>query len=472
LTPTLPSPAIPGSPPGLPSLDHHQRSPGAGREGTGKGLRLQTLGHACAVLFRDGDNPILATDPWLLGSVYWRSWWLQHYPSAEEIDWLANSAFIYITHEHPDHFHMPSIRRLKRGPAYLFPALAECGYLDHMRRQGFRADVVSPARWLPLGEDVSMLSIPLWNDDSLLLIDTPSALILNMNDAKPLAPVLRAIGHVSDKIDKPRVLLCSYSPASVVNSFIDDNGVVSLRAARHYVDYACRLCDRLRVDYYLPFASQAVFRRTDALWANEYRTSYDDLRRYWRSRARLLRPYTTLNLTDFTYTAVLPEQYRPIDPATLARRTSQRAVEEQEAKISVEEIARLQRKLNAFRWLLCFLFPRGFSFHLGNTRLVYNPRRGELRNMDAVQGSEGDFVIDVPTATMKEALRNDHLTDLGITMFVRIRLLRPIDLRKPYALFVLFQFDDYGHLRSVKSFLRWIGRGLRYTFALRLPAPP
>jgi hypothetical protein len=73
---------------------------------------------------------------------------------------------------------------------------------------------------------------------------------------------------------------------------------------------------------------------------------------------------------------------------------------------------------------------------------------------------------------MRDALRINHLSDLGITMFVRIRLLRRIDPRKPYGLFVLFQFDDYGHLRSVGSFLRWMRRGLRYTFALRLPAPP
>jgi hypothetical protein len=59
----------------------------------------------------------------------------------------------------------------------------------------------------------------------------------------------------------------------------------------------------------------------------------------------------------------------------------------------------------------------------------------------------------------------------GITMFVRIRLLRRLDPRKVYALFVLFQFDDYGHLRSVASLLRWVGLAIRYTLLLRLPLP-
>ena len=216
---------------------------------------------------------MLLTDPWLVGSVYWRSWWLQHYPSAAEIDWLATAAHVYVTHEHADHLHMPSIRRLGAGPFYLFPDLAEQDGIRYLAERGYRAEAAPPLRWLPLGEGVSMLSIPVWNDDSLLLIDTPNALILNLNDAKPLPPVLRAIRSLADRIGKPRVLLSSYSPASLINSFLDDNGVVTLKSARHYVDYICRLCDRLGVDYYLPFASQAVFCRPDSVWANEYRTS-------------------------------------------------------------------------------------------------------------------------------------------------------------------------------------------------------
>jgi len=36
---------------------------------------------------------------------------------------------------------------------------------------------------------------------------------------------------------------------------------------------------------------------------------------------------------------------------------------------------------------------------------------------------------------------------------------------------VLFQFDDYGHLRSVAALLRWVGLAIRYTLLLRLPLP-
>ncbi len=434
-------------------------------------LHLRTLGHASAVLYRDGEAPLLATDPWLIGSVYWRSWWLQNYPNAEEIDWLAQSASIYVTHEHPDHFHMPTIRRLGRAPAYLFPALAERGYLDYMRQRGYRAEIVAPLRWRAIAEGISILSIPVWCDDSLLLVDTPTALILNLNDAKPLPPVVAAIRRAADRIGKPRVLLCSYSPASLVNSFLDETGNVSLKPARHYVDYVCRLCDRLAADFYMPFASQAVFRRDDSCWANRYRTTYQHLQQYWQSHARLLPPYTILDLVNFSYRSTPREQYRPIAPARLAALTAERAAAEQAAEISAADITKLQGKLNAFRWLFWLIYRRGFAFLLGERRLKYDALRGRLFDVEAAGGGCGDFVVSVPKLTMKEAIRNNHVSDLGITMFVRVRLLRRLDPRKIYALFVLFQFDDYGHLRNIASLLRWVRLGIRYTLPLRLPVP-
>jgi hypothetical protein len=422
------------------------------------------------VLYRDGENPLLITDPWLVGSVYWRSWWLQNYPSPKDLDWLAHSTAVYVTHEHPDHFHMPTIRRLGEGPAYLFPELAERGYLEYMRARGYRAEAVMPLRWRAIDNEVSILSIPLWNDDSLLVIDTPSALILNLNDAKPPPPVLKAIRRLADRIGKPRVLLCSYSPASVINSFLDDSGIVSLKPPRQYVDYVCRLNDALGVDLYMPFASQAVFRRADSCWANDYRTTYDHLRQYWCSHARLLPPYTTLDLAEFTCWSTPPEQYRPMEPAKLAMLTRRRAAEEEAAEISPGDVTGVERKLNALRWLLWAMFPRGFTFQFGERCFKYAALRGRLRSADDASGC-GDFIVVVPKLTIKEAVRNDHLTDLGITMFVRIRMLRQIDLRKAYALFVLFQFHDYGHLRNTASLLRWLRRGIRYSLLFSLPLP-
>ncbi|HEV2336728.1 MAG TPA: hypothetical protein VGS13_14590 [Stellaceae bacterium] len=138
----------------------------------------------------------------------------------------------------------------------------------------------------------------------------------------------------------------------------------------------------------------------------------------------------------------------------MAALTQARLADEAAAELTAAEVVRLEAKLNAWRWLLWPLFPPGFAFCLGGLRLAYSPRRGKLHDTDGE--TVGDFEISMPALTLKEALRNNHLSDLGITMFVRVRLLRRLDPRKVYGLFVLFQFDDYGHLRSPGAFLRWV----------------
>ncbi len=70
---------------------------------------------------------------------------------------------------------MPSIRRLGSGPAYLFPALTEQGFLGYMAQHGYRAGIMPPGVWQTLADGIAILSLPLWNDDSVLLIDTPGA---------------------------------------------------------------------------------------------------------------------------------------------------------------------------------------------------------------------------------------------------------------------------------------------------------
>jgi len=417
------------------------------------GLKLRALGHATIALYRDGENPILATDPWLIGSVYWRSWWLQNYPTAGELDWLAGAEQIYVTHEHPDHFHLPSIRRLGRGPRYWLPALPEPGWIAYLTERGYRAEPVPARRWHPLAPGIAMMSIPLWNDDSLLLIDTPDALILNLNDAKPLPPVMRELRRLVDGTGKRRVLLASYSPASMVNSFIDDDGIVSLRPREHYVSAICRLCDKLGADIYMPFASQAVFERGDSQWANAYRTLYPDLARLWDSPTRLLPPYATLDLGDFTASAPDAADYRPADPVRVAARAAERLADEEAAAITEADIAAFRRKLNVWRWMLAALFPRGIGFRLGRRRLGYDPWRGRLG--DSGPGLTGGCEIAIPALTIKEALANDHLTDLGITMFVRVRLDRRARMRRLYGIFLLWQFHDYGHVRGPRAIARW-----------------
>ena len=167
----------------------------------------------------------------------------------------------------------------------------------------------------------------------------------------------------------------------LVNSFLDETGIVSLKPARHYVDYVCRLCDALAADFYLPFASQAVFERRDSHWANDYRTSYR-------------RPSAVLAIARSAVAALYDARsdgfHAPFDaargiPAAWSSRewrnhTSRRVAEEEAGSIVGRGHCRPRAQAERFRWLLWLLFPRGFGFQLGERRLGYDARARSARD--------------------------------------------------------------------------------------------
>ena len=63
------------------------------------------------------------------------------------------------------------------------------------------------------------------------------------------------------------------------------------------------------------------------------------------------------------------------------------------------------------------------------------------------------MVISLPDKVLDESLHNNVLTDLGITMFIRVD--RQIRARVAYGTFLMFGLHDYGHFNDIRSFRRF-----------------
>ncbi|MEM7247056.1 MAG: hypothetical protein AAF533_17045 [Acidobacteriota bacterium] len=432
-------------------------------------MQLRTLGHASLLLTDDAGEPILLTDPWLRGSAYWRSWWLENEPDDEELETLRRVRYCYVTHEHPDHFHTYSIRRLGKGPRYLAPDLPEENICLYLKEQGFDATVLPSLEWKELAPGVSILSIPIFNDDSVLLIDTPDCFVINLNDTKPSQGQLTALRRFLDAElpGKKRLLLSSFSPASIVNSFLRKDERVALREATDYVTYISRNCDLLDADWYLPFASQVVYLRRDSRWANEFKVSAEQLQEHWcAKRTELLPTFTRLDLGSHEHSSQDRATFRH-DRSVAERKVAAQEDTESGARFTAEDRDRLRSKLASARLLLAPLFPRGIGFRLDDAELRFNPWTGDLSSGT----SEGHFQLIVPTAPLKDALHNGHFGDLGITMFTLIELQGRTDPRAVYVFFILLTLDDYGHLGGLRAFFRWLLPSLKRA-RWSLPALP
>ncbi|HEX5210330.1 MAG TPA: hypothetical protein VFW22_01165 [Pseudolabrys sp.] len=421
-------------------------------------LQLRTIGHACLLILQDGE-PIVATDPWLVGSVYWRSWWLEKYPSDDDIERVRRSRYLYVTHSHLDHFHWPSLRRL--GPhRVLHPAFPNYEVPDFLAAHGFQNRTLEPLTWYSLSDKVQACSVPVPVDDSIVIFDTPDAVIFNINDAAPRRALLERIRRSFNPKGKPAIALKSYSPASAGALTFVDGVRAPLKSKKDFVQVAIDICNALDADYFVPFASQAFFNREDSKWANDHKVTYEDLKSHWSgTKTQLCKPFVTMDLQSFSWTSQYDAVKRALTDTQLAR---VREEEAQEKSFVWPEAN--NAKLKAYMDQIYFarwLYRKGIGWRLTTSgrELFY---RSKTRTIEDKIPEDHDFVISLPDKVMDDALANGILTDLGITLFVRIDT--KINQKLAYLFFILMGLRDYGHFKTKRDFIDIVRFYLPVTF--------
>jgi CMP-N-acetylneuraminate monooxygenase len=168
----------------------HQRS-----ERTTVNLRLELAAHS-SLLIRRGSFTLM-TDPWICGPAMLGAW-TQYPPPVAKIDDLRPDA-IWISHEHSDHFHEPTLKRFDRKTPIYFPdfpneripkRLAALGFSDHHPMPFGQRIEIAPNFALTSHEPAS-----LWND-AIVLIEIDGFRLLNLNDAGLNRRIAAIVGPV------------------------------------------------------------------------------------------------------------------------------------------------------------------------------------------------------------------------------------------------------------------------------------
>jgi hypothetical protein len=416
-------------------------------------MHLDTLGHATLLLASTANSaPHLVTDPWLLGSCYWRSWWLERYPSNPQIDRISTAQYCYLTHEHPDHFHTPSLRRIGAGPEYLVPELSGDRMGTHLRAHGNRARCARAGSWIVLGDGLRILSIPTLGNDSALLIDTEHALIANMNDARPTPDQLALLRRVRRGVGRGKrcVLLASYSSAGIGHSLFRNGERLAFANGRH-ARYVALLARVFEADMYIPFASHVRFERDDTRWANAYRVPTSEVSAALAQVGVVsLPPYVSLDLASFEYrTQDSASAGQAPDVATRVRAQ----VAGEASALDRREQALLERKLRAAgRLWLPLLFPRGIRWRFPGQYLHYDTVRGRVSEQHCSGPASVEFRL--PAQAVKDVLTSGFLSDLCIPMFTEVHLAIETLPQAVYAFFVLMQLHDVGALGDARALTR------------------
>ena len=71
--------------------------------------KVKLLSHASILIEVDGKKVL--TDPWYFGTAFNDGWELSYKPILEEIKaYIHDVDIIWISHEHPDHLHFPTLK--------------------------------------------------------------------------------------------------------------------------------------------------------------------------------------------------------------------------------------------------------------------------------------------------------------------------------------------------------------------------
>jgi hypothetical protein len=374
-------------------------------------LRFETLGNATIQLL-EGDHPVLATDPWLTGTCYFGSWALDHPLTPRQIENVAASEFIWISHGHPDHLHEASLALLPPGKCILLPDHFADEIAVMLRGKGFVVRVLPYRTWVELRPGLRVLCLDNMNQDAVLVMAFGDALLIDLNDAPVAgeAAFLRRLvaAHANDKTYL--FALCSVD-ADMFN-FIDAEGRSLVRPPElrkpPEVWRVARLARHLGVRHFCCSSSQHVYARADSAWANAHRITWEDMRRNWPApQIRLIEPFVTVALGDGTVTANHPS-HMP-DPAQITETTGE---DDWNERLSPEEWEQVRGFFGRFELL---------RRHMDWIDVTVG---GERRRIDIAGRSRGrrgaGFVV--PRRSLLETVQYGYFDDLLIGNFMKVTL--------------------------------------------------
>ena len=212
---------------------------------------LDLLSHA-SFLLRANERSILF-DPWLVDSAYWGSWSL--FPNHETLPETLEITDLVITHPHPDHFHIPTLKRLRKDTRVFIPNF-ESGIMQaELKRLGFtNVQLVEWEAVVDLDEDIQfafLRPVSLWEDSSCL-VRVKNWIWLNQNDSgAPLRDEL-----LPDRIDLLSTSFDIGASGYPLTWAIPEGRKAAIISAskRNLLETIFKRCEQVQAAYYSPFA--------------------------------------------------------------------------------------------------------------------------------------------------------------------------------------------------------------------------
>lgn len=368
-------------------------------------LGFDTIGNATLIVYDRG--PLLVTDPWIEGDAYFGSWTRSHEIPPEQHEAIVASRYCWLSHGHPDHLSMASLRRL-RNPTILLADHVGGRVAAALRGAGFRVDVLADRTWVPLSDRVRVCAIADYNQDSILLVDLDGVLVIDTNDSSERGS--RAFVRAAARRATSSFLLqqAGYGDADMINLFDEDGTHIPPVAARREPPGAAlaTIAAQVGARFVVPFSAMHRYQRSDSIWANEHRAEIHELGLGFSSdRSELVEPFVRYDRVRDELTPLAPAASPDIvlPPSAFG--------DDWDEPLDDDDRGDLDRYVRSFAHLERVL--RFVAFEVGGERHTVGLRRPRAGR--PVRG----VTFAAPRTSLMTAVREQVFDDLMIGNFVR-----------------------------------------------------
>ena len=222
---------------------------------------VKLINHASAKISVDGVS--IVSDPWYDGSVFHKGWKLIYeLPVEETKKHLEKTDYIYVSHEHPDHF-SPGFFFNKEYRAILernktkilFQETKDKRVYNFLIKKGFDVIEVPNKKYITLKNNVKIKIVKFGYIDSALIIEGSKDKILNLNDC-PLNDISE-IKRFKKEHGVFDLLLTQFSYAAWKGN--EDNKEYRQNAASEKLETIINQYNILECKNVIPFASFIYF---------------------------------------------------------------------------------------------------------------------------------------------------------------------------------------------------------------------
>lgn len=234
-------------------------------------IDVSLVGHS-SIIVRTPQQMILC-DPWLFGYAFNDGWKIYPEPDLSKID-FSKITHIWISHEHPDHFHFPSLKKISKlvDPSkveILFQDTNSEKVFDAMRGMGFtKMRRMEHMRPIAIDESLSLFVYAHRQLDSALgVLVNGKPVLLNINDTELSDGDIKILKR---RFGRFPVLFNQFSIAGFDGNYEGDD---LLQGRKKVLEKVVHHHKSFEADVTVPFASFMYFCKDDNWDLNQFGNS-------------------------------------------------------------------------------------------------------------------------------------------------------------------------------------------------------